>query len=267
MKTKRWVRWLALFIVVPLLVPWIGIKTAWQIRKWLAAQTPGLTVRTIEIDGQRHRFAVVEPDTDRFNGPRPLVVFLHSATECGTDGILPAIKIAPAFLKHARQEAGALILLPQFPRHDQGWNLAWHPLVFQLIERVKQEHAVDPDRVYLVGMSLGGQGCWQLAADRPDFFAAAVPMCGNGPTTLASNLERIPIWAFHGSDDSVIPAQGSRDLVAAIKGAGGQLIRYTEFEGIGHNCWDRAMTDPQLLNWLFRQCRDATRNKQSTPSD
>src|SRR5439155_11142688 len=143
--------------------------------------------------GNAYRYSVVEPVPGRFVGPRPLVVFLHSATECGTDGLLPAIKLPAVFLAHAREQAGALILLPQFPRHDQGWNAGWHPLVFRLIERTAQDYAVDPNRVYVVGMSLGGQGCWHLAADRPELFAAAVPVCGNGSAaTLAPRLTETP---------------------------------------------------------------------------
>ncbi len=236
-------------------------------RTWLASRTPGLVGKTVDIHGQPYRYAVVEPVADRFEGARPLIVFLHSATECGTDGILPASKLPAAFVAYAREHAGAIILLPQFPRHDQGWNTAWHPLVLRLIERVKQDYAVDTDRVYLVGMSLGGQGCWHLAAERPDLFAAAVPICGNGSAeALAQGLTRVPIWAFHGSDDSVIPAQASQELVAAIKEARGQHVRYTEYSGVGHNSWERALSDPELLEWLFAQSRNNDFQKQPTSS-
>jgi predicted peptidase len=267
MKTNRWIRWLLLFAVIPLLVTWVGFNVAWQVRSWLASQTPGLSAKTIELDGRPYHYAVVEPVADRFDGPRPLVVFLHSATECGTDGILPAIKISPAFLACCREQAGAIILLPQFPRHDQGWNMGWHSLILRLVERARQDYVVDARRIYLVGMSLGGQGCWHLGADRPDLFAAVVPICGNGSaSTLAPRLTGIPIWAFHGSDDRVIPVQGSRDLVAAIKEAGGQRVRYTEYQGVGHNCWDRALTKPELMDWLFRQSGDAAPGKQPAAS-
>lgn len=254
MKTRRWILWLFLFVVMPLFVPWVGFKVVWGVRTWLAARTPGLSPKTVDFGGQPYRYAVIEPMANRFQGPRPLVVFLHSATECGTDGVLPASKVVPAFLAHAREQAGALILLPQFPRHDQGWNTGWHALVLRLIERVRQDYVVDAQRVYLVGMSLGGQGCWHLGADGPDLFAAAVPICGNGSTaTLAPRLTGMPIWAFHGSDDRVISVQGSQNLVTAIQDAGGQRVRLTEYPGVGHNCWDRALAEPELLDWLFRQ--------------
>lgn len=252
----RWIRRIFLFGLIPLLVPWAGFQAAWQVRTRLAARTPGLVPQSADWDGVPYRYAVVEPLPGRFTGKRPLVVFLHSATECGTDGLLPAIKLPAAFLAHAREQAGALVLLPQFPRHDQGWNAGWHPLVFHLIDRVTHDYAVDADRITLVGMSLGGQGCWHLAADRPDRFAAAVPICGNGSAaTLAPRLTAMPVWAFHGSADPVIGVSGSRDLVAAIRGLGGQQVRYTEYEGVGHNCWDRALAEPELLEWLFRQRR------------
>lgn len=258
MKTNRWIRWLFLFAAIPLLVTWVGFEVAWQVRIWRASRTPGLSARTVEWDGHPYRYAVVEPVADRFDGPRPLVVFLHSATECGTDGVLPAIKIPPAFLSYCRERAGAFILLPQFPRRDQGWNGGWHALVLRLVNRTRQDHAVDARRVYLVGMSMGGQGCWHLGADRPDLFAAVVPICGNGSApVLAPRLTGIPIWAFHGADDRVIGVQGSRNLVAAIQDAGGQRVRYSEYQGVGHNCWDRALAEPELLDWLFRQSADA----------
>lgn len=253
----RWIRRLLLFVVIPLLVPWAGFKAAWQVRTWRASGTPGLAMKSVEWDGNAYRYSVVEPVPGRFVGPRPLVVFLHSATECGTDGLLPAIKLPPVFLAHAREQAGALILLPQLPRHDQGWNAGWHPLVFRLIEETRQAYTVDADRIYLAGMSLGGQGCWHLGADQPELFAAIVPICGNGfAATLGPRLTGTPVWAFHGSADQVIGVGGSRELVAAIHGLGGQLVRYTEYDGVGHNCWDRALAEPELLEWLFRQRRD-----------
>lgn len=264
MTSRRWIRWLLLFAVVPLLVPWIGFKAAWQMRNWLASQTPGLVRKDDEFEGRPYRYAVVEPVAGRFSGSRPLVVFLHSATECGTDGVLPAIKIPPAFLAYAREQAGALILLPQFPRHDRGWNTDWHALVFRLIDRTCQDYLVDGERLYLVGMSMGGQGCWHMAADRPDRFAAVVPICGNGSAaTLGPRLTDVPIWAFHGAEDGTIPVQGSRDLVAAIQAAGGQRISFTEYAGVGHRCWDRTLSDPELLGWLFRQYRGAPKTSGS----
>ena len=154
----------------------------------------------------------------------------------------------------------AFVLAPQLPDPEQ-WSAPesdeparYAALVVQLIERLLRDHAIDPDRVYLTGQSRGGRGTWDLATKRPDLFAAAAPVCGEGTPSRADALRHMPVWAFHGADDPVIPVTGSREMVDALRAIGAP-VRYTEYPGVGHNVWTRAYLEPELPEWLFARRR------------
>jgi predicted peptidase len=115
-----------------------------------------------------------------------------------------------------------------------------------------KEYSIDPQRIYLTGLSMGGYGTWDLLARKPDLFAAGVPVCGGGGESTAGKIAKIPILVFHGDLDNTVPVSRSRTLVEALKKAGGHP-KYTEYAGVGHNSWDKAYADPKLMNWLFQQ--------------
>src|SRR5206468_3124323 len=113
-----------------------------------------------------------------------------------------------------------------------------------------KEYKVDPKRVYLTGLSMGGYGTWSLATAYPDRWAAIVPVCGAGNPEKAYRLKHVPCWCFHGDDDKAVPVRRSRDMILALKLAGGQP-RYDEYAGVGHNSWDQAYGTPELYDWLL----------------
>lgn len=128
-----------------------------------------------------------------------------------------------------------------------------------LVTLQHQYRSIDANRLYILGLSLGGYGVWDAIERWPDYFAAAVPIAGAGDPSKASALTHIPLWAFHGSDDNVVPVAGSRAMIAAIKNAGGDP-RYTEFAGKSHEIWDyvfsssgTSMHVPNFFSWLFAQ--------------
>jgi predicted peptidase len=127
-------------------------------------------------------------------------------------------------------------------------------LVLELIGAMRKEYSIDPQRIYLTGLSMGGYGTWDLLARRPKLFAAGVPVCGGGDEGTAEKVADVPIWAFHGDKDNAVPVGRSRTMVEALKKAGGHP-KYTEYAGVGHNSWDKAYADPELLKWLFAQKR------------
>lgn len=127
-------------------------------------------------------------------------------------------------------------------------------LVFEALAALK-EPGLDRNRIYVSGVSLGGYGSWQLISVHPEMFAAAVPVCGAGDPKLAANVADIPVWAFHGAKDRNVPVSGSRDMIAAIKRAGGEP-RYTEFPDEAHNIWHQVTITPGLLDWLFAQKKE-----------
>ncbi len=122
-----------------------------------------------------------------------------------------------------------------------------------ILREVEQKYPVDPARVYLTGLSMGGFGSWNLASRHPDWFAALVPICGGGDPSHAAELAKIPTWAFHGADDKVVPPSLSQQMIEAIRAAGGKP-QYTELPGVGHDSWTPAYKDPNgVLPWMFEQ--------------
>jgi hypothetical protein len=157
-----------------------------------------------------------------------------------------------------RREYPAFLFVPYCPP-GSGWGgIPNYPtvdsLVYDAITSLNNEPGVDVKRRYITGLSRGAYGTWHFICARPDLFAAAVPVAGGGDPKLAPKLVNVPVWAFHGKKDRNVPVSGSRDMIAAIKKAGGNP-RYTEFPDEGHNIWYQVSITPGLWDWLFAQER------------
>lgn len=197
----------------------------------------------------------------------PLVLFFHGAGERGTDNALP-LKHGPlAFARKSLQERHpCFVLVPQCPKNrrwvEVDWKLLRHEMpdtpsrpmraALQLLERVQAGYSIDPGRLYVTGLSMGGFGTWDLVTRYPERFAAAVPVCGGGDERLAARLAKLPIWAFHGLEDMVVRAERSQNMIKAIRLAGGSP-KFTEYPKVGHNAWDFAYGDEAMFEWLFAQ--------------
>ena len=205
------------------------------------------------------------PESGARKTPLPLIVYLHGGGGVGADN-LKQISGGNATGTHvwttpeAQRKHPAFVLAPQM-REGLQWAApssaalsASAETVLELIPSLSREFAIDPDRLYLTGQSLGGYGTWDIISKRPDSFAAAVPLRGGGDASRILAARRIAIWAFHGAKDEVVPVSGSRDLVAALKRAGSP-VKYTEYPDGGHNVWLRAYVEPDLADWLFSQRR------------
>ncbi|HEX3559472.1 MAG TPA: prolyl oligopeptidase family serine peptidase [Pyrinomonadaceae bacterium] len=127
-------------------------------------------------------------------------------------------------------------------------------MVPELIEKIEETYSIDAERVYVAGQSAGGFATWSIISERPDMFAAAVPICGGGDESKAATLVHTPIWAFHGEKDEAVPAERSRRMIAALQRAGGSP-RYTEYAGADHVIWEKVFSEPELLPWVFAQRR------------
>jgi predicted peptidase len=101
---------------------------------------------------------------------------------------------------------------------------------------------------------MGGFGTWDVLARHPDLVAAAVPICGGGNPAKAGKMTGVPIWVFHGDKDEAVKVEQSRTMVEAVKKAGGD-VKYTEYPGVGHNSWEKAYAEPELLKWMMSQKR------------
>jgi predicted peptidase len=178
----------------------------------------------------------------------PLMLFLHGVGECGTN--LAKVKShGPPRIVETKPDFPFILVSPQSPAH--GWNVA---TLNALLDDVIRTYRVDKSRVYLTGLSMGGFGTWSLAAAHPEKFAAIVPICGGGKPADAKKLAALPIWVFHGAKDPAVPVERSREMVEAIKAAGGN-VKFTEYPEAQHNCWTETYNNPELYKWLLAQKR------------
>jgi len=203
----------------------------------------------------------------------PLVVFLHGAGERGTDNEKQlAHGVGQFATEENRQKYPCFLVAPQCPPGQRWVEVDWSAdshtqpdepsgaarLVMVLIDRMIESLPVDPDRVYITGLSMGGFGVWDLMARRPNLFAAAAVVCGGAAESTAATIKHVPVWVFHGALDPAVKPARSRNMVTALERAGGRP-RYTEYPDVGHHSWGRAYNDPELYEWLFGQRRTAAR--------
>lgn len=197
--------------------------------------------------------------------PLPAIIFLHGIAGSGSDNLAqitggnrPGSHFWTTSTAQSRHPA--FVIAPQLPP-EHTWSAAdstelspYASLVLQLLDQLSKEYAIDANRIYVVGQSLGGQGVWDLISKHPERFAAAVPLCGSGNPGRIAEARSVAVWAFHGALDPVVSVDGSRVLVAALRAAGAS-VQYTEYPDVGHEVWNRAFADPQLADWLFSQRR------------
>lgn len=192
----------------------------------------------------------------------PLVLWLHGSG--GGAKIFPAGDRGGLWRVLGQRESQAkhesFIFVPMCPPGLSWANIggAWPStalrLVVDTLEALQAEFNIDRGRLCVIGASMGGYGTWDIIARYPSMFAAAVPMCGGGDVTKSALIARTPVWAFHGDQDEAVSVEESRRIIAAIRRDGGEPL-YTEYAGVGHNCWDRAIAEPDLLPWIARQKR------------
>ena len=192
----------------------------------------------------------------------PLLLFLHGAGERG-DNLDLVQKHGPPKRIAAGEEFPFIVVSPQCPRG--AW---WTPEALKiLLDELAATYAVDADRVYVTGLSMGGFGTWALAIDQPNRFAAIAPICGMGDTSQAERIKHIPTWVFHGAKDPVVPVKGTRkfrggdkqlhgsqDMVDAIKAAGGDP-KFTLYPDAKHDSWTETYDNETFYEWLLQQRR------------
>jgi predicted peptidase len=201
----------------------------------------------------------------------PLILSLHGAGSRGRDNLKQLRPWVAGWLDEAVQKAHpCIILMPQCPSRKQwvgtpwgrgSYSLARVPisdpmtLAKAILDRVVKEAPVDRSRIYVMGASMGGYGAWDFAMRYPELIAAAVPICGAGDPAMGAAIKHVPIWAFHGGRDNVVPPSGSQDMIDAIQRAGGTRARLTMYPTVKHDAYARAWKEQALIDWVFEQKR------------
>lgn len=206
----------------------------------------------------------------------PLIIFLHGAGERGSNNI-SQVAGQDAFLNLIWSEEGkkysAYVIAPQCPSDKKWCEVSWGDinthqtpkepsygmkLLYELIQDMKLKDQIDPNRIYVTGLSMGGYGTFDFLVRYPEEVAAAIPICGGADNEkLASmpELKEIPIWIFHGGADGVVKTHRSRNAYLALQ-KNGANVQYTEFPGVGHASWLPAYHTKGLADWLFSQSKE-----------
>ena len=236
----------------------------------------GFLNRSVILDGTEYAYQVYVPREYRPTTAWPVILSLHGAGERGNDGLLQTeVGLGSAIRRHADRYP-AIVVFPQ-SAVDGTWQGLGARVALAALDKSIAEFRTDPSRVYLTGLSMGGNGVWYLAFHNPDRFAALVVVCGfvtplQGSSSktaypaiaadpasdpfaeVAKPLARLPIWIFHGDNDKAVPVEESRGMASALKAIGAD-VQYSELAGVGHNVWDTAYNMPDLPSWLFEQQR------------
>lgn len=183
----------------------------------------------------------------------PVIIYLHGSSRRGRE--IEAVKAngLPPLLD-AKDDFEFVVASPQalsnFP-----WQTSWRPAdLILFLDHLLANYKIDPRRVYLTGLSMGGYGTWACITEYPERFAAAVPICGGGNPEPGNAAGQLPIWAFHGDEDRVVPVERSIEMVEAINAAGGKA-RLTRYPGVGHDSHTRTYANPEIYRWLLEQVR------------
>ena len=237
----------------------------------LAAQpAEAFEKRELVYRGDTLPYRILYPEHYDRSKKYPLVLFLHGAGERGTDN--------ESQLKHGsflftspenRAAYPAIVVFPQCPadgfwapmeRTDEGRLFPARPkptpsmqLVEQLVRQCLKHESIDRNRLYVLGISMGGMGTFDYICRHPRRFACAIPICGGVNLERLRKVRRLPIRIYHGSADPVVSVEYSRNAYIELKALGSTRVEYIEFPGVQHESWDNAFAEPDFLAWMFRQ--------------
>ena len=238
----------------------------------------GFLDRAVSVRGTEFRYQIYVPRDFQRSRSWPIIVALHGGGGYGSDGLLPTIGgLADAIRRHP-ERFPAIVIFPQSKADGTpGWQLTGGEAALAAVDKAIDEFNGDRSRVYLTGLSAGGNGAWFLASRHPERFAAVVVVCGfvsefrgktsgvaypgiapaSAPdpyTAVAKLVSSLPIWIFHGDADKSVSVEESRHMFAALKALGAN-VQYTELPGVDHNAWDAAYNNSDLAAWLMKQKR------------
>ncbi|MCG3159178.1 MAG: hypothetical protein JMDDDDMK_00164 [Acidobacteria bacterium] len=231
----------------------------------------GFLNRTVKVGNETYRYQVYVPRDWNKKQKWPVILFLHGAGERGDDGFVQTEVGIGGAIRRNVDRFPAIVVMPQCRKGVWWTEAAMQEQALKAFEQSVKEFNGDRDRLYLTGLSMGGYGTWSIASKHPGKFAALAPVCGgiraparapalnaaqdNAPNAdpyaeTAKKIGKTPVWIFHGGADPVVPPDESRKMNEALKAAGGD-VKYTEYEKVGHNSWDKAYAEPELMKWML----------------
>ncbi len=180
----------------------------------------------------------------------PLILFLHGAGERGHN-LRMVKKYGPPKIVQTQKDFPFMVVSPQC-HIDESWSIE---VLDALLDQILEEYRADEDRIYVTGLSMGGFATWELALMYPNRFAAIAPICGGGNPRKACRIRHLPVWAFHGAKDQVVPLRKSEQMVNALKACGAKKVKLTVYPEAGHDSWTAAYSNPHLFKWFLKQHR------------
>lgn len=182
----------------------------------------------------------------------PIILFLHGSGERGAN-LEDVKKHGIPKIVEERSDFPFIAISPQCPP-NQEWSV---PLLSILLDKVLSSYHIDQDRVYLTGLSMGGNGAWSLAEAQPHRFAAVTPICGVGNRVNAINMKELPVWVFHGAQDNVVPLNESAAMVNALRFCNGN-VKFTVYQDAGHDSWTQTYNNQALYDWFLQHRQEKT---------
>ena len=213
-------------------------------------------------------YRILKPANFDPNKTYPVHLFLHGAGERGKDNVSQLTHGGKLFLKKEnREQFNSWVIFPQAPKNDwwgykDPYKFAYNvkeskamSLVVKFMDEFVKREDVNQNKVYVSGLSMGGMGTFVILNLRPEMFAAATPICGDGdPNSVNNYAKKIPIWIFHGSDDTVVSPKKSLKMANAIIDAGGSP-KITFYENVGHDSWNNAFSEEDFLKWIYSKSK------------
>ena len=251
-------------------------------------QETGFLNRVVEVHGVAYKFQVYLPEEYRrpeseeeaerppnkrnekaaeknAEKPWPIVLFLHGRGERGSEGMWQTQIGLPQQLRDHPERWPFIVVMPQCPVRHFWTDPEMLQMALASLEQEQREFHADLDRTYLMGLSLGGYGAWELARLYQHRWAA-IAISSSGifwsyspdrwkevatlPAEYAKRVGKTPVWMFHGTEDTTVVPRQSELMFDALNAEGGH-VRLWEYQGLKHDCWTRAFNEPEVPRWLL----------------
>jgi len=219
----------------------------------VTAKTPGGNSPLMAEKSKTYPYLAYLPDGYNKSNAKawPLIIYLHGSS-CKGNNLERLKKYGPPFYLERGMDVDAIVISPQCPSNKNWTAGAWFESFYK---ELKDKYNIDPSRVYLTGMSLGGFGTWDIASRYPEYFAAIMPLCGGGQTRMVETLKDIPTWVFHGEVDKKVSLKRSEQMVGALNNIGSRP-KFSVLKGQGHGI-QKVYSDQTIYKWLLSQHKQA----------